>query len=116
LQLSCPSIIKIDVEGFETHVINGAINILKSSLLLAVILELNGSSQRYELDEEILHQKMLNYGFKPYQYIPHQREFFQLASKNINSNNTLYIRDIEKVKFRINSASQYYICAVNKLV
>jgi len=38
-----PSLIKIDVEGFETEVLNGAEEVLKAKELKALIIELNGS-------------------------------------------------------------------------
>ena len=37
-----PILIKIDVEGFETEVINGGVQTLKSDSLKAIIIELNG--------------------------------------------------------------------------
>src|SRR5262249_18784570 len=47
LQGLSPSIIKIDVEGYEPEIIKGAKNTLRSDGLLAVLMELNGSGNRY---------------------------------------------------------------------
>lgn len=65
-----PVLLKIDVEGFETNVIDGADKVLSNSSLLAVIMELNGSGARYGFNEEALHNKMLAFGLVPYTYSP----------------------------------------------
>ena len=46
-----PVLIKIDVEGFEREVVAGAQKTLSEKSLLAVIMELNGSGDRYDYDE-----------------------------------------------------------------
>ena len=45
----CPSLIKIDVEGYENEVINGAEKTLENQSLKAIIIELNGSGSRVRL-------------------------------------------------------------------
>ena len=87
-----PKVIKIDVEGFETNVIAGAHDVLTRTSLLAVIMELNGSGERYGFDESALHKRMLEYGFSTFSYAPFKRELTSLNGKNENSGNTLYIR------------------------
>jgi FkbM family methyltransferase len=52
LQGEMPALIKIDVEGFETEVINGAHEVLKNEKLKAIIIELNGSGGRYGYNED----------------------------------------------------------------
>lgn len=102
-----PSLIKIDVEGFETNVIAGAKKTLSHPSLLAVIMELNGSGSRYGFDEKNLHNVMLNYGFTTFQYNPFKR---QLIPRNMSSQvigNMLYIRNDEQVIDRITSAPKF---------
>ena len=96
-----PTLIKIDVEGFETQVIEGAQKTLSNLNLLAVIMELNGSGDRYGFDENHLHKKMLDFGFSTYCYQPSKR---QLISKNGERNhvgNTLYLRSDDEILTRI---------------
>jgi len=87
-----PKIIKIDVEGFETKVIEGARKTLANPNLLAVIMELNGSGAYYGFDEDILHKKMLSLNFNSYIYEPKKQKLISLKNKKNQKNNTLYIR------------------------
>ena len=84
-----PKFIKIDVEGFETKVINGAENIFSHNDLKCIIIELIGGGKNYGFDEDVLHQKLLNYGFSTYTYIPSTKKLVSLEQKKI----------ITKIKF-----------------
>ena len=104
-----PTLIKIDVEGFETNVIAGADRIFSKPSLLAVIMELNGSGERYGFNEVLLHEKMLSFGFKSYMYSPFDRQLISLGGKMSASGNTLYVRNVDEVDHRLQSAQQYWI-------
>lgn len=116
LQGQKPVLIKIDVEGFETNVVKGANEILARSSLLGVIMELNGSGNRYGFDEQALHQRMLQYGFETYLYHPLPRELESLGGKNHASGNTLYLRNVEEVSKRLKHGSQYLVRAIGKTI
>ncbi len=108
-----PLLIKIDVEGFETNVIAGADKVFSNSSLLAVIMELNGSGERYGFDEALLHEKMLSFGFKSYTYAPFERQLVSLNGNKSNSGNTLYVRNVDEVVRRLDSSKQF--CIANAL-
>lgn len=110
-----PAIIKIDVEGFETNVIAGAEKILSRDSLFGVIME-NSSENRYGFDEQALHKRMLEYGFKTFLYHPFIRELESLGGINHLSGNTLYLRNLEEVSRRLKHSEQYLICAVGELI
>lgn len=104
-----PKLIKIDVEGFEANVIAGAERTLANPCLDAVIMELNGSGGRYGFDETALHSHLLDYGFKTYNYSPFDRILFPLDGKNIGAGNTLYVRNIDRVKERLRKAPEFRV-------
>ena len=78
----CPFLIKIDVEGYETSVLEGSIETLENNKLCAVIMELNGSGDRYGKQESKILSMMTNYGFSTYSYSPFERKLINLQGKN----------------------------------
>jgi len=104
-----PNLIKIDVEGFETEVLNGADNLLSNNELKAIIIELNGSGSRYGYDENKINQKLLNLQFKPYIYNPQNRLLSEVANYSNSDGNALYIRDIKFVADRVINARKIKI-------
>lgn len=101
LQDRKPLVIKIDVEGFENEVIKGALKTLVDKNLIAVIMELNGSGQRYGFDEDALHEKMLEFGFQTFLYDPVHQSLISMDMQRNFSGNTLYLRDIDAVMSRL---------------
>jgi hypothetical protein len=99
-----PALIKIDVEGFETEVLNGAARTLAEKKLKAIIIELNGLGKRYGYDQNQIHKKLVDYGFKPFNYDPKFRQLKELETFGLH--NTIYLRDTEFVSNRIKSSRQ----------
>lgn len=104
LSKSTPSIIKIDVEGYETSVIDGADRTLRAPSLRAVLMELNGSGARYGFDERRLHERMLAYDFAPAEYDPARRELRHREWHGSSEGNLLYVRDVESLRLRLAGA------------
>lgn len=102
-----PSLLKIDVEGFESDVLSGAVNILKSNELKAIIIELNGSGLRYGHRDDEIHKTLINFGYTPYQYDPFTRSLSLL--KKYGNINTIYIKDLDFVKSRLKTATPFKI-------
>ncbi len=96
--------IKIDVEGFEHHVLEGASRILSSGNVLAMIVELNGSTEAFGHSNEEVHRKIGAFGFVPIAYDPETRTVRRLDGYNRNDGNTLYIRDEAAVSDRCKTA------------
>jgi FkbM family methyltransferase len=102
-----PFMLKVDVEGFETMVINGAKKVLKKESLKAIIIELNGLSDKYGFNDRDIHLAILNHGFEPYIYHPVERTFSKLES--FGEANTVYIRDLDFIKERISVSPKYRV-------
>ncbi len=108
-----PALIKIDVEGFEMPVLKGAEATLSKDSLHAVIMELNGSGDRYGFDENHILEMMLGYGFKTYAYDPFRRTLISLEGKNVTEGNTLFIKTQSYVADRIKNAPRFSVNGVS---
>ena len=92
-----PKLIKIDVEGFEFHAIEGAHRTLQSPDLKAIIVELNGLGIKYGHSDIEVYQKIISYGFNPVRYLPFERKVLGINGKNTSSQNTVFVRAPEQV-------------------
>lgn len=105
---TCPLLIKIDVEGFETEVLLGGKNTLNNPDLKAVIIELNGSGARYGYKDADIHAMFITAGFRPYAYEPFTRQLTELNTY-LDESNTIYIRDVDFVKNRIRVSDAFKV-------
>ena len=94
------SVLKIDVERFEKQVLIGSRNLLKNDTLNVIIIELF-----YGIWEEEVLSILNENGFSPYKYIYPDNELVPLEKMNFDSYNTIFIRNIDLVKNRINQKS-----------
>ncbi len=102
LNLNVPTIIKIDVEGFEWNVLQGASNIFESEKLMAVIIELNRSGMRYGFNDNVIDDFLRNKGLIPCSYDPINRNIKELEKGKVQ--NAIYLRDIEQSIERVKGA------------
>jgi len=98
-----PTLIKIDVEGFEPEVIEGARKTLTLNSILAVLLETVDLKIEKTLRES---------GFEPASYDPFQREL-KISLNNHLSSNYLWIRNLSEIKDRCKSAPRYQVLGVD---
>ena len=103
-----PTLIKIDTEGFEMAVLEGADSTLKHSSLLAIIVELNGSCHRYGMNEKDIHEFILRYGFIPISYNPFERSYSKKNLFNPNGN-TIYIKNETETGNRLMTARKFSV-------
>ncbi len=104
-----PALIKIDVEGYEMPVLEGASRTLQKKSLHSVIMELNGSGARYSYQESKIVEMMRDYGFAGYSYEPFGRSLRQMDGNKVDSGNTLFIRNVELAAERVKTAAHFAV-------
>jgi FkbM family methyltransferase len=100
LDMACktaPSLIKIDVEGFEADVLRGAREILSSPTAQAVIMELN---------DDAAAEFLKRLGFTCCSYNPFARG---LSTRDSATGNGIFVRDVESAQRRLREAPAFSI-------
>ncbi|MBI4397667.1 MAG: FkbM family methyltransferase [Candidatus Omnitrophica bacterium] len=98
LENQIPSLIKIDAEGHDLEVLEGAVKILSAPSLQALIIE----ATRHET-----HTILSQYDFKPYKYLPFARKLTGVDWHKENLGEYLYIRDYEVVHSKVSRACPF---------
>lgn len=98
-----PHLIKVDVEGFETHVLDGGPETFADPGVQAVLLELNGAGAAFGFDEADVHRRMLGFGFRPCSYDPFTRTLAAIDEPSAGGN-TIYCRDVDAAQRKVRDA------------
>jgi len=104
MKYSTPALIKIDVEGHEGAVLIGGENTLADRRVAAVIMEVNGSGERYGVSDDVLLSMMRAHGFNIHGYDPFNRV---LRDWDPAKGNAIFVRDLDLVLDRLKSARSY---------
>jgi FkbM family methyltransferase len=94
-----PTMIKVDVEGYEPEVFRGARAVLNSASLKAIITEGQGSADIAPL---------VSAGFSQCEYDPFRRRLSPVAERRAG-NNALFLRDSSLVTGRLKAASSFQV-------
>lgn len=93
LKMIDPTMIKIDVEGYEWFVLQGALNTLKSKKLKYILIELNESGAKFSIKDESIHSMLLKNDFYPCSYDYNNKVLNRINGFRLDKFNTLYVRD-----------------------
>lgn len=104
-----PTLIKIDVEGWESQVFAGAKSTLDSSPLLALIVEMDSTTATMNDNDDAVDRTLRHHGFATYSYDPFTRSLTMLPGKNRVSANTLYLRNPERVQAILSAAPVFEV-------
>jgi hypothetical protein len=100
-----PTMIKLDVEGFETECIRGAHKTLTNESLKVILVE--------TVSTEIKSILKMN-GFVQMYYDPFKRQILVNPLANLVPSNSIFVRDVDFVQSRVLKASQ--IDVLNNLI
>ncbi len=102
-----PTLLKVDVEGYEAEVFRGGEATLAQESLQAIIIELDGLGNRYGYDERKVHDRLVKAGFHPCSYDPRARALVVLPS--FGRRNTIYVRDVSAAQRKLVAARSVVI-------
>lgn len=109
------TIIKMDVEGFEIKVLEGAIQTLTNKHLIGLIVELNGCSKRYGFEDKDVDEILTKNGFGKYEYNAFDRKLTEIDHFH-NEKNTLYLKTSRIVYINEKLASAEPFKIFNKVI
>jgi FkbM family methyltransferase len=104
-----PRVVKIDVEGWETEVVAGGMAALSDPGTMAIVMELNGSGDRYGFDEAALHARILSLGYHTVAYDSVARTLSPQGGGPGSSDTLLYVRDASAAAERVRAAPRYAV-------
>ncbi len=97
-----PRALKLDVEGYEMHVLRGATRILANPAFKVVMVEINGLIERYGETVDGIRAYLQSHGFAPIAYDPATR-----VLKPGGEHDEMFVRDLDFVSERVCSAPPF---------
>ena len=102
------TLLKIDVEGYEYFVLQGGVGVLSNPNVKALIIELNGSGEKFGVHDKEIDAFLRNMNFKPVSYNPTKRELSSISVANAEGN-TIYVKDIQEASKLCKGAPEFSI-------
>lgn len=99
------TLVKIDVEGFEMHVLDGGSNFFLNPNVSVLIIETNGSGLIYGSSDSDIDETLRKHGFRSVRYDPFTRTLRETDSFN-QGLNTIYVKDIALAAARCRLAEE----------
>lgn len=96
--------LKLDVEGYEMHVLRGATRILADPAFKVVMVEINGLIERYGETVDGIRAHLQSHGFAPVAYDPTTRTLSPGDDRD-----EMFVRDPDFVSERVRSAPPFVL-------
>jgi len=106
--LPTPTLIKIDVEGFEFRVLEGAKRLLANPALEAIIIEDTGQGHGGDA-APLLSVTLASAGFQSVHYDPKQRLLRALTANEKRGNNLILVRNLDLARERVENAPSIHV-------
>jgi FkbM family methyltransferase len=97
-----PRALKLDVEGYEMHVLRGAPHILANPAFKVVMVEINGLIERYGETVDGIRAHLHAHGFAPVAYDPATRTITPGGAQD-----EMFVRDLDFVSARVRTAPPF---------
>jgi FkbM family methyltransferase len=107
-----PELVKVDVEGYEYAVIDGGPFCFSSAGANSVLVELNGSGERYGWRDAQVAELLFAAGYSTYAYEPFTRRLQSRGRELRNAGNTLFIRDVQRAQALVGQAPRFKVKGV----
>jgi hypothetical protein len=101
-----PTVIKVDVEGFEGEVLAGGLDCLTKPSMQALIIERVGNADKFGRSEASVHETIRGLGFIPCGYAPFVRTLHRIPDESCG--NIIYVRNMESANERLTQAPAYH--------
>ncbi|TNF24901.1 MAG: FkbM family methyltransferase [Deltaproteobacteria bacterium] len=101
-----PTVLKVDVEGFEGEVLDGASATLSSPDLQGLVIEL-APGRGYDVSD--LHARIVAHGLTAVRYAPFERALTPVPAPREGHGNALYVRDLDAARARVAAAPRFRV-------
>lgn len=101
-----PYAMKIDVEGFELRVLQGAVRTMREQGLHIIVIELQDVTlSKYDANMQEVRTFIEGFGFRAYTYDPRKRALSEMIAGRDSSydSNVIFARDLDDIRGRLDS-------------
>lgn len=111
-----PTVMKIDVEGYELPALQGGERLLASEALNVILIEMNNSGARYGWSDEMVSENIRRHGFHVCEYSVDDNMVRSVNGYRSAEQNTLFVRHPDRVNCKLKEGKPHYLHPTNRRV